>query len=150
MIILEIQYMCYIFNKTAILCSMIHENELRGDIVFSETLRKLRKNKKLNQAQLAKELYISPSAVSQYETGRTTPSRETLNRIAAYFNVSPEYLMGTSKIYEIEEMLNQEYYPGTTVSEALKKIMCVRGKDREALLTIVDALAAYSNHSGHL
>ena len=51
---------------------MIHENELRGDIVFSETLRKLRKNKKLNQAQLAKELYISPSAVSQYETGRTT------------------------------------------------------------------------------
>ena len=39
---------------------MIHENELRGDIVFSETLRKLRKNKKLNQAQLAKELYISP------------------------------------------------------------------------------------------
>ena len=65
---------------------MIHENELRGDIVFSETLRKLRKNKKLNQAQLAKELYISPSAVSQYETGRTTPSRETLNRIAAYFN----------------------------------------------------------------
>ena len=129
---------------------MIHENELRGDIVFSETLRKLRKNKKLNRAQLAKELYISPSAVSQYETGRTTPSRETLNRIAAYFNVSPEYLMGTSKIYEIEEMLNQEYYPGTTVSEALKKIMRVRGKDREALLTIVDALAAYSNRSGHL
>lgn len=129
---------------------MIHENELRGDIVFSETLRKLRKNKKLNQAQLAKELYISPSAVSQYKTGRTTPSRETLNRIAAYFNVSPEYLMGTSKIYEIEEMLNQEYYPGTTVSEALKKIMRVRGKDREALLTIVDALAAYSNRSGHL
>jgi len=125
---------------------MIHENELRGDIVFSETLRKLRKNKKLNQAQLAKELYISPSAVSQYETGRTTPSRETLNRIAAYFNVTPEYLMGTSKIYEIEEMLN----PGTTVSEALKKIMRVRGKDREALLTIVDALAAYSNRSGHL
>ena len=118
--------------------------------MFSETLRKLRKNKKLNQAQLAKELYISPSAVSQYETGRNTPSRETLNRIAAYFNVSPEYLMGTSKIYEIEEILNQEYYPGTTVSEALKKIMRVRGKDREALLTIVDALAAYSNRSGHL
>ena len=127
---------------------MIHENELRGDIVFSETLRKLRKNKKLNQAQLAKELYISPSAVSQYETGRTTPSRETLNRIAAYFNVSPEYLMGTSKIYEIEEMLNQEYYPGTTVSEVLRKIVRINGKDREALLTIVDSLMMHSNHTG--
>lgn len=105
-------------------------------------------NKKLNQAQLAKELYISPSAVSQYETGRTTPSRETLNRIAAYFNVSPEYLMGTSKIYEIEEMLNQEYYPGTTVSEVLRKIVRINGKDREALLTIVDSLMMHSNHTG--
>lgn len=116
--------------------------------MFSEMLRKLRKNKKLNQAQLAKELYISPSAVSQYETGRTTPSRETLNRIAAYFNVSPEYLMGTSKIYEIEEMLNQEYYPGTTVSEVLRKIVRINGKDREALLTIVDSLMMHSNHTG--
>lgn len=116
--------------------------------MFSETLRKLRKNKKLNQAQLAKELYISPSAVSQYETGRTTPSRETLNRIAAYFNVSPEYLMGTSKIYEIEELLNQEYYPGTTVSEVLRKIVRINGKDREALLTIVDSLMMHSNHTG--
>lgn len=118
--------------------------------MFPETLRKLRKSRKLNQAQLAKELYISPSAVSQYETGRTTPSRETLNRIAAYFNVSPEYLMGTSKIYEIEEMLNQEYYPGTTVSEVLNKIVRVKGKDREALLTVVDALTVYGNRSGRV
>lgn len=129
---------------------MIQENNVRRDIVFPETLRKLRKSRKLNQAQLAKELYISPSAVSQYETGRTTPSRETLNRIAAYFNVSPEYLMGASKIYEIEEMLNQEYYPGTTVSEVLNKIVRVKGKDREALLTVVDALTVYGNRSGRV
>lgn len=115
--------------------------------MFPDTLRKLRKGKKLNQAQLAKELYISPSAVSQYETGRTTPSRETLNRIADYFNVSPEYLMGTSKIYEIEDMLNQDYYPGTTVSEVLKKMLCIKGKDREALLTVVDSLIIHSNRN---
>lgn len=129
---------------------MIPRNRGRRDIVFSETLRKLRKSKRLNQTQLAKELYISPSAVSQYETGRTTPSRETLNRIAIYFNVSPEYLMGTSKIPEIEEMLNQEYYPGTTVSEMLKKIMRITGKDREALLTVIDSLMIHSNRSGRL
>ncbi len=121
------------------------QRNLIGNQIF-----KLRKSRKLNQAQLAKKLYISPSAVSQYETGRTTPSRETLNRIAAYFNVSPEYLMGASKIYEIEEMLNQEYYPGTTVSEVLNKIVRVKGKDREALLTVVDALTVYGNRSGRV
>lgn len=109
--------------------------------MFPETLRKLRKSKKLNQAELAKELYISPSSISQYETGRTMPNRENLNRIADYFHVSPDYLMGTSKIPEIEDMLNQEYYPGITVSEVLKKIMQITGKDREAFLTIVDSLA---------
>lgn len=115
--------------------------------MFPETLRKLHKSKKLNQAELANELYISPSAVSQYETGRTTPSRETLNRMAAYFNVSPDYLMGTSKIPEIEEMLNQEYYPGITVSEVLNKILQITGKDREAFLTVVDSLAIRGKRS---
>lgn len=80
------------------------------------------------------------SAVSQYKTRQTTPSREALNGITTYFNASPEYLMGSSKVYEIEEILNREYYPDTTVSEALKKIMRVRGKGREVF--IVDILAA--------
>lgn len=120
------------------------KNILEGGVsLFPETLRKLRKSKKLNQAELAKELYISPSFISQYETGRTMPNRENLNRIADYFHVSPDYLMGTSKIPEIEDMLNQEYYPGITVSEVLKKIMQITGKDREAFLTIVDSLATH-------
>lgn len=120
------------------------KNILEGGVsLFPETLRKLRKSKKLNQAELAKELYISPSSISQYETGRTMPNRENLNRIADYFHVSPDYLMGTSKIPEIEDMLNQEYYPGITVSEVLKKIMQITGKDREAFLTIVDSLATH-------
>ena len=115
--------------------------------MFPETLRKLRKEQKLTQEQLADKLYISSSAISQYETGRTNPSRETLNRIAEYFSVSPDYLMGTSKIPEIEEMMNQEYYPGITVSEVVQKILCVKGKDREALLTVIDAVALHSRHS---
>lgn len=120
------------------------KKHLEGGVsMFPETLRKLRKSKKLNQAELAKELYISPSSISQYETGRTMPNRENLNRIADYFHVSPDYLMGTSKIPEIEDMLNQEYYPGITVSEVLKKIMQITGKDREAFLTIVDSLATH-------
>ena len=47
-------------------------------------------------------------------------------------------------------MLNQEYYPGTTVSEVLNKIVRVKGKDREALLTVVDALTVYGNRSGRV
>ena len=64
--------------------------------MFSGILRNLRKSKKLTQKQFAQAVFISPAAVSQYETGRTMPSRDTLERIAKYFDVSTDYLLGTS------------------------------------------------------
>lgn len=113
--------------------------------MFAEILRKLRKSRKLNQKEFAREVFISPSAVSQYETGRTMPSRETLERIAKYFGVSTDYLMGSSTIAEVEELMNQDYYTGLTVSALVKKLMGINGKDREALLILVEALELRSS-----
>lgn len=110
--------------------------------MFAEILKQLRSKKKLNQKQFANKIFVSPSAVSQYETGRTMPSRETLERIAKYFDVSTDYLLGTSPIAEIEEMLNQDYCLGITVSELLDKCLNVKGKHRETLLDVVNALGA--------
>lgn len=108
--------------------------------MFAEILKKLRKSRKLTQKQFAQEMYLSPSAVSQYETDKIFPSRDTLERIAKYFDVSVEYLMGSSTIAEIEELLNQEYCSGVKVSTLVDKCMNVEGKHRETLLDVVDAL----------
>lgn len=113
--------------------------------MFAEILKKLRKSRKLNQKQFAKEVFISPSAVSQYETGRTMPSRDTLDRIAKYFGVSTDFLLGSSPAAEFEELLIQEYCSGTTVSELLKMLMSLNGMNREILLHIVKALELQSN-----
>lgn len=110
--------------------------------MFAEILKKLRKSRKLNQKQFAKEVFISPSAVSQYETGRTMPSRDTLDRIAKYFGVSTDFLLGASPAAEFEELLIQEYCSGTTL---LKMLMDLNGKNREILLHIVKALELQSN-----
>lgn len=115
--------------------------------MFPDTLRQLRKKRRLTQKQFAEKVFISPSAVSQYETGRISPSRETLKRIADFFGVSTEYLMGTSTIAEIEEKLNCEYLHGISVNQLLDKCMNITGKDREALLTIVEALEMHSSNS---
>lgn len=113
--------------------------------MFAETLRKLRLDQNLTQKQLAKLLYISPASISQYETGRSNPSRETLSHIAQYFGVSVDYLMSDSKIAEIEDLMLQEYCDGETVSAVLTKLMCIKGNDRKALLTILEALAFHSS-----
>jgi transcriptional regulator len=58
----------------------------------------LRNEKNMTQAQLAKELNISPSAIGMYEQGRRKPSYELLEEICDYFNVDMDYLMGRSEI----------------------------------------------------
>ncbi len=113
--------------------------------MLAEILKTLRLSKKLNQKEFAREVFISPSAVSQYETGRTMPSRETLERITKYFGVSTDYLMGTSTIADVEELMNQEYCNGVTVSDLIKKLVTIKGSDRAALMILVDALQLHSN-----
>lgn len=59
-------------------------------------LKDLRISKKLSQTALAEEIGISQRAISYYESGKDTPSLEILIRIADYFNVSLDYLVGRS------------------------------------------------------
>lgn len=57
-------------------------------------LKELRKTKDITQEELAKQLQLSPSAIGMYETGRREPDFETLQRIADYFHVSTDYILG--------------------------------------------------------
>lgn len=53
----------------------------------------LRKAAGWNQAELARRLQISPSAVGMYEQGRREPSAQMLVALAREFGVSLDYLM---------------------------------------------------------
>lgn len=63
---------------------------------LNERLKKLRATKKLNQDDIAKILGISLSSYQKYERekGSVTPSLDVLIRIADYYNVSLDYLLG--------------------------------------------------------
>lgn len=52
----------------------------------------LRKGHGLSQAQLAKELSVSPSTIAHYELGRRAPHLKIARRIAAYFGTSLDRL----------------------------------------------------------
>ena len=64
--------------------------------LFSRNLKALRLEGELTQAELAKELNISRDAVSSYESGRRQPDLNLLVKIAAFFGVSVDYLLGLS------------------------------------------------------
>ena len=66
--------------------------------VLSDNLRKLRKELGVNQDALAQYLNISRPAYSQYETGNRNPDWNTISRLADYFQVSADYLLGRTEI----------------------------------------------------
>ena len=71
--------------------------------MFSETLKKLRKEKGLTQVQLAKLLKISKSSISMYENGNREPDFETEELIADFFNVSIDTLRGKPPFHNNSE-----------------------------------------------
>lgn len=62
--------------------------------VFAKRLIELRKEKGISQAQLAKEIGSSLSIVCYWETNRSEPTAPFLVRLAEYFQVSVDYLLG--------------------------------------------------------
>ena len=53
----------------------------------------LRQSQGMSQAELAKKLHISASAVGMYEQGRREPSVDTLIALGQIFGVSLDYLL---------------------------------------------------------
>lgn len=62
--------------------------------IFAERLLELRKEKNLSQASLAKELGVSFSLICYWETDRSEPTAPNIVKVANYFNVSCDYLLG--------------------------------------------------------
>ena len=80
----------------------------------------LRTNNHMSQFQLAKVLGIGTSTLGMYETNKRKPSPKVLNKIADYFDVSTDYLLGRkSKADKVHNM---------TVDEALGTIMSFEGQ----------------------
>lgn len=62
--------------------------------MFGKRLRELREERDMTQRQLADVINLSPSTIGMYESGRRDPDSATLRRIAEYFGVSTDYLLG--------------------------------------------------------
>jgi transcriptional regulator with XRE-family HTH domain len=73
----------------------------------NERIKELRENKTISQTDLAKILNITPQAVSLYEKNRT-PSLDILNKMADYFGVTTDYLIGRSEFKTFEEELQHK------------------------------------------
>lgn len=110
---------------------------------FGYRLKTLRTSKKMTQTELGDILNVTKSSISGYENGTRFPDQESLVKIAEYFNVTTDYLLGKNQtpewanddqVIELDKILKSKagmaYGPEGEISD----------EDREA---IDDLIAGY-------
>lgn len=65
-------------------------------MTFAECLQELREDRNVSRKELAAFLNISVSTLGMYEQGRREPNIDMLIKLADYFNVTLDFLVGRS------------------------------------------------------
>lgn len=79
------------------------------NIELSSRIKELREHKRCTQNQLAKAIGVGQTTVANYEKGTRTPDAEKLNKIADFFRVTIDYLLGREQenlLYNEERKIN--------------------------------------------
>lgn len=66
--------------------------------MFGDRLKLLRKNGNYTQKELGEKLNVSGRVIGYYESNERFPDKETLTRLADFFDVSVDYLLGRTDI----------------------------------------------------
>lgn len=75
---------------------------------FPSKLKSAREKTGFSQRDVAKELHIDQSQIARYELGKTQPDIETLGKLADFYDVSTDWLIGTRGAPKKREKENKE------------------------------------------
>ena len=74
---------------------------------FKYRIRDLRREKNITADELGEIVGVSRFSVSNWETGRNQPNNDILIKLAEYFNVSVDYLLGITDIPHTDVQLDE-------------------------------------------
>lgn len=98
-------------------------------------IKKLRKELGISQLELAKEMNVHQTAVSQWETGKTMPDISLIVKLSIYLGCCVEYLLGTSD-NRFHGDIQSEFQPILVDPDEYKMIKNLRKLSPEKRATI--------------
>jgi len=101
---------------------------------FGEQLKTLLEERDMSQVELAQALHLGKSTVSQYISGTRTPDLATLKRIAEFFAVSLDFLLGQAEVRWPAVVREPD------VELAVRRLIDLHPEDRKRLLDYMDYL----------
>ncbi len=71
--------------------------------MFDKRIRELRSRLNLSQVQLAQALHVTKQSVSNWENSNIQPSVDMIIKIASFFHVSTDYLLGLDAKWRLDD-----------------------------------------------
>ncbi len=105
---------------------------------ITDLFRELREDHDLSQTEIAAVLGISQQHYSKYETGEHEFTLRHFIKLAEYYHVSADYLIGRCRIDDKTPMELIYVTKDCTCEQLIKKTLPLNGKGRQAVVDYVD------------
>jgi len=114
---------------------------------FCEIISALRAEKGIYQKELADLLQVSIGTISNYEQGIHNPDFETLCKIADFYEVSLDYLLGRTQIRASVEQLDQKLTDNYTMADLMNSTLQLDSAGTHSLVEYVNLLMLKQEHN---
>ena len=108
-------------------------------MTLGESLKKIRKQYKMTQEEIAKLLGMGRSGYTYYETGKTVPSIEVLQKLSAIYNTTIDAIVGNTNNASFDKRYSEDIL---LVSEGNTDPLIYMKKEEQALIMAFRLLSA--------
>lgn len=102
---------------------------------LAENLKRLRKEKRWSQTQLAEHIGSHLSHINRIETGKYNPSLDVVQKLAKALDVTIDYLVSNTA-----EDLREVHIEDKSLLERVKLIDSLEEEDKMALMRVIDSM----------
>ena len=107
-----------------------------------EIIRSLREDRDLTQIAVARYLGISQQTYSSYELGFSAVSSNYLAKLAAFYGVSADYLLGLTAFEKPADTMEQIYAKGESLGRINTRMLNLSPERRKMLVDYLGFLTA--------
>lgn len=114
---------------------------------FGQNLAALRIEKGICQKEVATYMKVTIGTISNYETDRHFPDAEALCKLADFFGVTVDYMLGRTSFRYDPQLLSRPLTDNYTVSDLVNTSLVLSPKHKYLLSEYVEMLKHYEQTS---
>lgn len=119
--------------------------------MLKERLKELRQETKKTQKEIAEAIGVHQSTLGYFETGERVPNIKTLQKLAKFYKVSTDYLLGISDIRAKAEVLDgrvSKLFKDPYVMDILKDIQDLSDEGKEEVMKYIEFIQSKNQKRG--